>query len=79
MNELKSFNVQINQIICLYEALCKDIEDNFFDDVVKEIKKEEKIGKENNEIEYNSDEYEEEEEEEEEDDDDDDDDSENKF
>jgi len=35
LNELKSINAQINQIIPLYEFLGKDIEDNYFDDVKK--------------------------------------------
>ena len=38
LNELKSINVQINQIIPLYKHLGKDIEDNFFDDVKKMLK-----------------------------------------
>ena len=38
LNELKSINAQINQIIPLYELLGKDIEDNFFDEVKKMLK-----------------------------------------
>ena len=36
---MKSFNIQINQIIALYNFLGKDIEDNFFNDVKGQIKK----------------------------------------
>ena len=35
--ELKSINAPINQIISLYEYLGKDIENNYFDDIKKEI------------------------------------------
>ena len=35
--ELKSINAPINQIISLYECLGKDIENNYFDDIKKEI------------------------------------------
>jgi hypothetical protein len=38
LNELKSINAPINQIISLYECLGKDIEDNYFEDIKKEIK-----------------------------------------
>ena len=41
LNELKSFKIQINQIISLYEYLGKDIEDNFYEDVKGQIKREE--------------------------------------
>lgn len=41
LNKLKSFNIQINQIINLYEFLGKDIEDNFYNDVKEQIKKNE--------------------------------------
>ena len=41
LNELKSINAQINQIISLYELLGKDIEDNFFDEVKKMLKDDE--------------------------------------
>ena len=34
-------NIKINQINSLYEALGKDIEKNYFDDVIEMIKKEE--------------------------------------
>ena len=37
LNELKSMNIQINQIISLYENLGKDIEKNYFDDVIQKI------------------------------------------
>ena len=69
-NELKSMNFKINQIIYLYEALGKDIEKNFFEDVIRKIKeeKEKDKGKKNEE----SEEEEEEEEEEDKRDDDDD-------
>ena len=69
-NELKSMNFKINQIIYLYEALGKDIEKNFFEDVIRKIKeeKEKDKGKKNEE----SEEEEEEEEEDKRDDDDDD-------
>ena len=40
LNELKSFNVQINQIIDLYEYLGKDIENNFNEKVEKQIEME---------------------------------------
>ena len=42
LNKLKSTNVQINQIISLYEYLGKDIDDNYFDDVKLKIKSENK-------------------------------------
>ena len=41
LNELKSADVKINQIIHLYEFLGKDIEDNAFEDVKKNIQEEE--------------------------------------
>ena len=41
LNELKQFNVQINQILPLYDFLGKDIEDNFCDDVNTQIENEE--------------------------------------
>ena len=40
LNELKSIKAQINQIISLYDALGKDIEDNLFDDVKQKIEEE---------------------------------------
>ena len=40
LNEFKSFDVRVNQIISLYEILGKDIEDNYFDDVEQRIKDE---------------------------------------
>ena len=40
LNELKSINIQINQVISLYETLGKDIEDNFFYDVKQKIEEE---------------------------------------
>ena len=40
-------NAQINQIISLYETLGKDIEPNFVEDVIKEIKKDKKAIEEN--------------------------------
>ena len=40
LNELKSMNIQINQIISFYEILGRDIEDNFFDDVKQKIEAE---------------------------------------
>ena len=40
LNELKSMNFKINQINSLYEALGKDIEKNYFDDVIEQIKRE---------------------------------------
>ena len=40
LNELKSINAQINQIVDLYYDLGKDIEDDYFDDVKEQIKKE---------------------------------------
>jgi len=41
LNELKSMNLKINQIYFLYDALGKDIEKNYFDDVIEKIKNEE--------------------------------------
>lgn len=41
-NELKLFNVKINQIITLYKILGSDIEDNFFNDVHQKIEGEKK-------------------------------------
>ena len=49
LNELKSINVQINQTISLYEALGKDIENDFFEDVKQ--KHSEQMKKKENEIE----------------------------
>ena len=40
--ELRSFKDQVNQIICLYEYLGGDIEQNFVKDVIEQIKKENK-------------------------------------
>ena len=40
LDELKSINAHINQIISLYEVLGNDIEDNFCDDVKEQINKE---------------------------------------
>ena len=40
LNKLKLINAHINQIIYLYDILGKDIEDNFCDDVKKQIEKE---------------------------------------
>jgi len=42
LNELKLINASISQILGLYEALGKDIEDNFYDDVRGKIYNEEK-------------------------------------
>jgi len=39
INELQSMNFQINQINYLYEALGKDIEKDYFEDVIKYIKR----------------------------------------
>ena len=58
INELKSMNFKVNQIVYLYETLGKDIEKNFFEDVISHIKEENDKNK--------TDEGEEEEEEEEE-------------
>ena len=41
LNELKSMNIQINQIISLYEILGKDIKPDFFKNVEQKIKDEE--------------------------------------
>jgi len=41
LDEFKMMNIHINQIIPLYDALGKDIEINFFDDVERQIKEEE--------------------------------------
>ena len=41
LDEFKMMNIHINQIIPLYDALGKDIETNFFDDVERQIKEEE--------------------------------------
>ena len=43
LNKLKLINAHINQIIYLYDKLGKDIEDNFCDDVEKQIEKEKEI------------------------------------
>ena len=40
INELKSMNFKVNQIVYLYETLGKDIEKNFFEDVIRRIKEE---------------------------------------
>ena len=40
LNELKSINIHINQIISLYDYLGKDIDDNYFDDVEQKIRSE---------------------------------------
>jgi len=45
LNELKQFNVQINQIITLYKFLGTDIEDNFCEDVKTQIENEESKNK----------------------------------
>ena len=42
LNELKSINAQINQIIYLYEELGRDIESNFANDVIDQIEKDNK-------------------------------------
>jgi len=39
LNELKLINAKINQIIGLYDALGGDIEDNFCDDVIRQMEK----------------------------------------
>ena len=41
LNELKSLNIKICQIIPLYETLGNDIENNIFDDIKQIIKDEE--------------------------------------
>ena len=41
LNELKSLNIKICQIIPLYETLGKDIENNIFDDIKQIIKDQE--------------------------------------
>ena len=41
LDEFKLMNIHINQIIPLYDALGKDLENNFFDDVKRQIKEEE--------------------------------------
>ena len=45
LDEFKLMNIHINQIIPFYEALGKDFENNFFDDVKRQIKEEEPEGK----------------------------------
>jgi len=40
LNELKSINAQVSQIINLYEYLGRDIEPNFVEEVIKQIEKE---------------------------------------
>ena len=40
LNNLKSINAHINQIVDLYDKIGKDIEDNYFDDVKQQIEKE---------------------------------------
>ena len=42
LNKLKIINEHINQIVDLYDKLGKDIEDNFCDDIKKQIEKENK-------------------------------------
>ena len=37
MNDLKSMNIHINQIVYLYEELGKDIKDDFFSDVIQKL------------------------------------------
>ena len=37
LNELKIINIPVKHIIALYEYLGKDIEDDYFDDIKKEI------------------------------------------
>ena len=45
LDEFKLMNIHINQIIPFYDALGKDLENNFFDDVKRRIKEEEPEGK----------------------------------
>ena len=42
LNELKLFNIKINQTISLYNHLGNDFDENYFDDVKKKIKEKEK-------------------------------------
>ena len=43
LNELKTFNVKINQILSLYNVLGKDIDDDFCEDVIDAINNEKKV------------------------------------
>ena len=45
LNNLKKINIQINQILSLYDYLGEDINDEYFEEVKKSIKKEEEIKK----------------------------------
>ena len=49
LNELREIKAPINQIISLYEALGRDIEDNFFDNVKQKIQQEQQEQNKNNE------------------------------
>ena len=42
LNELKLFNIKINQTISLYNHLGNDFDENYFDDVKKKINEKEK-------------------------------------
>ena len=53
INEIKNLNIQINQILDLYELLGDDINDNYFDDVKAQIKRNEEIKKEKEKEEMN--------------------------
>ena len=45
LNDLKDLNIKLNQVIYLYDFLGEDIDEKFFEDVVKLLKKEEEIKK----------------------------------
>ncbi len=45
LNDLKELNIKLNQVIYLYDFLGEDINENFFEDVEKLLKKEEEIKK----------------------------------
>ena len=43
LSNLKELNICVNQIVSLYDFLGEDINDEYFEDVKKELKKEEEI------------------------------------
>ena len=45
LNEIKNLNININQVLDLYELLGDDINENYFEDVITQIKKNEEIQK----------------------------------
>ena len=51
LDELKNLNIQLNQVIYLYEILRPENNEEFFKDVIEQIKKNEEMEKKNQEIE----------------------------